>query len=801
MKTLLLIPILEPFCVPSQINLTQNLIGHSQFNGNANDSSPLGHNVTVNSVNLVAGKMGILNTAYYFNGFSNFIHIANSPLLNIFSGDSMTIYAYVKVSRFYSGPCHGNCIPDKEDSDYISGHYTLRYSDAYPINIQNCNVPVNTSLQNYSYHIIGQILKTGSGYYPVIDTAVWDCIVATSDGNSPRFYVNEVLKQIMSLSTPMDSNINDLIFVRKNNFLNPYWFNSSIDEIRIDNRVVNTKTIDSLCAQFNISTLFSNFGYQVNNGCATSTLQLTDSSSIETSAVQSWFWDFGGDSSSSQQNPLLKYTANGNYTANLIITDFLGNLDSTNQMFTIQIYSQPNISINTQPNPLTLCLGDNCIISAFGALFYIWNGEIVNAIPFTPTNSGVYTIIGTGTHGSTNSSSFNVFVNPIPNVIVTSGTQNICIGNPLQLCASGGITYQWNNSIQNEQNIFPNSTSTYTVVGTSSNSRSNSAIVLVTIYPTQIVQANTTANPICYREDNSLYGTSADVYTWNLRVQGNVAFNPSTSKNFVVIGSDLNGYSSSNTINIIVLQIPAVSVFPNDAALCNGNKIILNTNGAISYIWQTSPNLTVTSYIQTLVQPKQSQIYYISGTDYNGRTGSTFTLINLKPQLHFEISKNLDIICSDRKVILSAKVVDSLLWSSNQLISVSTAPSTLTIIQENKLFYLSVENDSCNSIVSILGKFISEAGEVLIIPNTFSPNSDGLNDCFNIISNRVETQTFSIQVFNRWGQRILESNDLNFWWDGYTNSMKLDLDVYLYIMELSTDCGKTLRVGGTSIVY
>lgn len=799
MKTLLLILILAPFCVLSQVNLTQNLIGHWQFNGNANDSSPFGHNGTVNGANLVAGKMGIPNSAYYFNGFSDFIQISNSPLLNSFSGDSMTIYAFVKVSGFYSGPCHGNCILDKGNSDYISGHYTLRYSDAYLINLQNCNVPVNTSLQNYSYHINGQILTTGSGYYPVIDTALWDCIIATSDGDSSRLYVNGVLKQIMSLNTPMGSNTNDLFFGRKNNSLYPYWFNGIIDEIRIYNRVINTQEIDSLCSQFNNSSLASNFGYQVNNGCASSTVQFTDSSATGNSAIQSWFWDFGDGSSSNQQNPLHTYTSNGNYSVKLIITDFLGNIDSTNQTITIQTYGQPNISINTQPNPLTLCQGDTCILTAYGALTYIWNGGIQNAVPFIPVNSGVYTVIGTDANGCTNSSSLNVIVNPIPNIIATSSPQNICIGNSVQLTASGGISYQWNNNIQNGQNIFPNSKATYTVVGTSSNGCSNSATVLVTVYPNPIVQANTSANPICFGENISLYGTGADIYTWNLGVQNNVAFNPSTSDNYIVTGTDLNGCSSLDSIYIVVLPTPVISVFPNDTTLCNGDKVILNAEGALSYDWQASPSLTVTSYNQAMVQPTQSQVYYVTGTDGNGCTQSTFALINIK-LIDLKISKNRDATCSDRKVFLTALGADSLLWSPSHLISDSTAPSVIATIQENTLFYLTGELDGCKSKDSILVKFLAEADADLFIPNAFSPNSDGLNDCFSI-SNRGETHTFGIQLFNRWGQRIFESNDPNFCWNGYTNGMKVDLGVYYYILEISTGCGKTRKVGDLSVVY
>lgn len=70
------------------------------------------------------------------------------------------------------------------------------------------------------------------------------------------------------------------------------------------------------------------------------------------------------------------------------------------------------------------------------------------------------------------------------------------------------------------------------------------------------------------------------------------------------------------------------------------------------------------------------------------------------------------------------------------------------------------------------------------IPNAFTPNGDGKNDGFSISAIGIDPSTFEILIFNRWGNLIFESDDINFKWDGKTtrppNEVKAQIDVYVY---------------------
>lgn len=84
--------------------------------------------------------------------------------------------------------------------------------------------------------------------------------------------------------------------------------------------------------------------------------------------------------------------------------------------------------------------------------------------------------------------------------------------------------------------------------------------------------------------------------------------------------------------------------------------------------------------------------------------------------------------------------------------------------------------------------------DVLFIPNSFSPNSDGTNDVFEVYSTKnAEFQQMS--VYNRWGNRVFQSSDATKSWDGTLNRQLLSPDVYIYWVRF-----KNLKTGRLEIV-
>jgi gliding motility-associated-like protein len=70
----------------------------------------------------------------------------------------------------------------------------------------------------------------------------------------------------------------------------------------------------------------------------------------------------------------------------------------------------------------------------------------------------------------------------------------------------------------------------------------------------------------------------------------------------------------------------------------------------------------------------------------------------------------------------------------------------------------------------------------ITIPNTFTPNSDGINDKWEI-GNLADYTTADVKVFNRWGSEVYHFNSSLQAWDGTRNGKPLPVGTYYYIIK------------------
>jgi gliding motility-associated-like protein len=83
----------------------------------------------------------------------------------------------------------------------------------------------------------------------------------------------------------------------------------------------------------------------------------------------------------------------------------------------------------------------------------------------------------------------------------------------------------------------------------------------------------------------------------------------------------------------------------------------------------------------------------------------------------------------------------------------------------------------------------------LYIPNAFSPNGDGKNDELKIYARFVKE--FNWSVFNRWGEKVFETNDINFGWDGRYKGVLQPPSVYVYYLTVTYLNNKTVHNQGS----
>ena len=102
-------------------------------------------------------------------------------------------------------------------------------------------------------------------------------------------------------------------------------------------------------------------------------------------------------------------------------------------------------------------------------------------------------------------------------------------------------------------------------------------------------------------------------------------------------------------------------------------------------------------------------------------------------------------------------------------------------------------SDTNLCVDSIVHKIIMYYDYVLYVPNTFTPNGDGENDEFVPIGLRMEKyESYQFIIYNRWGEILFESDDINKGWNGTTRDGEniAPIGVYLYFIEVENIYGE-----------
>lgn len=157
-----------------------------------------------------------------------------------------------------------------------------------------------------------------------------------------------------------------------------------------------------------------------------------------------------------------------------------------------------------------------------------------------------------------------------------------------------------------------------------------------------------------------------------------------------------------------------------------------------------------------------------------------------------------DLICPGETITISGSAnADSYQWSngeSSTFISI-TAPGTYSLIQTTggctQFDTIVINEDNCPTPAPSLAC-------TFYIPNAFTPDKNGLNDKFG--PEGAEIISFKMAIFNRWGEKIFETADMNLKWDGTMNGNKCQEDVYVYSVTYLCANGEFFKTGHVSLI-
>jgi hypothetical protein len=219
-----------------------------------------------------------------------------------------------------------------------------------------------------------------------------------------------------------------------------------------------------------------------------------------------------------------------------------------------------------------------------------------------------------------------------PPLAINFIASTICAGQPLAMLASGASSYTWSTGAQSAQVVVtPSINAVYSVAGTNSVSGCVATLVQsVTVLPSPPVAVFASKPVICEGESTNLYAQNANTYNWSTGVSGQViTVTPTTSTTYSVIGVNLLGCPTLQTILIAVNNKPTVSATASSTMLCKGDMVTLIGNGAATYQWSSAASLVqFGNPLNFVVQ--SSGGYTVTGNDANGCAGTALFVLSVE---------------------------------------------------------------------------------------------------------------------------------------------------------------------------
>jgi large repetitive protein len=202
----------------------------------------------------------------------------------------------------------------------------------------------------------------------------------------------------------------------------------------------------------------------------------------------------------------------GNYS--VLVTNASGCSATSNSML-VNVLQAP-ISTITAYGPTTFCQGGSVTLATTGAASYAWSNSATSQ-SIVPTTSGTYSVVVTGANGCTaTSNAINVTVNPIPTAVITpSGATTFCEGSSVNLVASGGVSYVWNNG-STATTLAATTGGVYTVTVTNAGGCTDTETLTVTVNEVPsafIVTSGSTT--FCQGGEVSLTAQAGNSYVWS----------------------------------------------------------------------------------------------------------------------------------------------------------------------------------------------------------------------------------------------------------------------------------------------
>jgi gliding motility-associated-like protein len=327
-------------------------------------------------------------------------------------------------------------------------------------------------------------------------------------------------------------------------------------------------------------------------------------------------------------------------------------------LITVNVTSAATVAIT--PSLSTICNGQSIGLSASGSGPFVWTASSgaappsVSNVTVSPTTTTNYTVI-TGTGTCTNSAVATVSVTNAPSITITPSLSTICVGQSVNLSASGAGPFVWSASSGTTPpsvgnvTVTPSSTTTYSVLsGTGTCTASAVATVSISTIPS--INITPSVSAICSGSSQTLTATGAGPFVWTassgavIPAAATVVVSPTATTTYTVL-SGTGACTATAIASISITPVSPISITPSISSICSGSSQTITASGIGPFVWTASDGSTPTALASIVVTPTATTTYTVlSGT--GTCTTTAIATVSILSVASISITPSNTIICN-----------------------------------------------------------------------------------------------------------------------------------------------------------
>lgn len=194
------------------------------------------------------------------------------------------------------------------------------------------------------------------------------------------------------------------------------------------------------------------------------------------------------------------------------------------------------------------------------------------------------------------------------------------------------------------------------------------------------------------------------------------------------------------------------------------------------------------------VKPEKTTTYMVIGSRSVCKIDTAVVMVKVHPKINYTLVED------EYEVFLNSKAKFQAIFDENGGYKYSWSPTTgldcvdcpqptVQHIDQSQRYNLVVTDEyQCTAEYRALVKFNNKcSGQGFYIPNIFTPyNQDGINDLFRVYAEDA-AEFISIAIYDRWGEKVFGSMDIEATWNGQYKGQKMSQGVYTYIVTAKCD--------------